>query len=138
VVERIERTCPCYCGCIVQADELEEAFTELVVEYKHEEDNSAATTAIAIDESSGSSVLLLPADRLMSWAPVQKMLRSGAATNRDVTAAIGKAKEASFHHQHNREGVEGSQGGGAGSGSMVDFVGFLEFIHTLDVEVGRF
>lgn len=121
-----------YCA---QADELEEAFTELVVEYKR--DDSAATTAIATDESSGSGMLLLPAGRLMSWAPVKKMLRSGAATERDVTAAIGKAKEASFHHQHKKEGerAEGSQDGGAGAGSMVDFVGFLEFIHSLDIEV---
>lgn len=71
----------------------------------------------------------------MSWAPVKKMLRSGAATERDVTAAIGKAKKASFHHQHRPEGVEGSQDSGADAGSMVDFVGFLEFIHSLDIEV---
>lgn len=125
---------------MLQADELEEAFTELVLQYKHGDGAKTTTTATpapGTDESSCNSRLLLPASRLSAWAPVQKMLRSGAAIDEDVAAAAAKAITASFHkHQHQQGGsVQDENDAGAVEGGMVDFVGFLEFIHNLDIEV---
>lgn len=121
-----------------QADELEEAFTELVLQYKHDNlsanttSTTTTTTPGSTDESCGNSRVLLPASRLAAWAPVQKMVRSGAAIDEDVAAAMAKAVKASFHnHQHQQD----NGGAGAVEGGMVDFVGFLEFIHSLDMEV---
>ncbi|CAN0239211.1 unnamed protein product, partial [Pylaiella littoralis] len=150
----------------LEADELEEAFTELVLQYKHDDQGATATsscppsaTAAAVAASSSSSsggssgstaggsgsgscggssgcgLLLLPVDRLKSWAPVRKMLRSGAAIDEDVAAAAAKAQKASFHHHyHHRKGEEGRDTGDD-SQAAVDFVGFLEFIHSLDIQV---
>ncbi|CAN0103679.1 unnamed protein product, partial [Hapterophycus canaliculatus] len=127
----------------LEADELEEAFTELVLEYKHEITPAEAATTSSGDEGSSSSSrqLLLPTDRLAAWGPVQKMLRSGAAMEEDVAAATAKAHRASFHRRHhNHTGNDSGSGGGGGGDDdaappLVDFVGFLEFIHSLDVEV---
>ncbi|CAM9536619.1 unnamed protein product [Scytosiphon promiscuus] len=121
----------------LEADELEEAFTELILEYKHDHAPAAATTASSDDGGEcGSTQLLLPADRLTTWAPVQKMLRSGVAMEEDVAAASAKAQKASFHHRHHKDkSCDGSGGDDAASSQMVDFVGFLEFIHGLDLEV---
>lgn len=121
----------------LQADELEEAFTELVLQYKHNDGASTATTSADESCTNSNSRLLLPASRLAAWAPVQKMLRSGAAIDEDVAAATAKAVKASFHdhHQHQGGGVQDNDDAPAVEGGMVDFVGFLEFIHSLDIEV---
>lgn len=132
---------------MLQADELEEAFTELVLQYKHDSATGTTTTTTttatatpaSTDESSGNSRLLLPARCLAAWAPVQKMVRSGAAIDEDVAAATAKAVKASSHshHQHHHQGggVQDHHDAGGPEGGMVDFVGFLEFIHSLDIEV---
>eukprot|EP00752_Nemacystus_decipiens_P012110 g10735.t1 len=129
----------------LEADELEEAFTELVVQYKHKDGTTTTTTTIpaSADENctNSNSRLLLPASHLGAWAPVQTMLRSGAAMDEDVAVATTKAVKASFHnhhqqhHHHQRDGVPANDDAHAGEGGMVDFVGFLEFIHSLDMEV---
>lgn len=103
----------------VQADELEEAFAELILEYKHDVSTQPA------EDGTDDSRLLLPAERLTTWAPVQKMLRSGAAVEDDIAAALVRAQEASFHKA-------GEDGNGK---AYMDFVGFLKFIHSLDLEV---
>lgn len=112
-----------------KADELEDAFTELLLEYKHGK-ASDKTSGTAIETSTNTNVsrLLLPLNRLAEWTPVRKMIETGAATEEDVTAALAKAQKAS---SHGGRGEGEKQGDGIG----VDFVGFLEFIHSLDVEV---
>eukprot|EP00903_Cladosiphon_okamuranus_P008378 g8056.t1 len=121
----------------LEADELEEAFTELVLQYKDDvsantTSSTTSTTPGSTDETCGNPRLLLPASRLAAWAPVQKMVRSSAAIEEDVAAAMIKAVKASFHnHQHPQD----NDGADAAEGGMVDFVGFLEFIHNLDIEV---
>lgn len=112
-----------------QADELEDAFAELILEYKHEKASSNTSgTAIEIPTNTNANRLLLPVNRLAAWTPVRKMVETHAATDEDVDVALAKAQKAS------------SRGGGGEDeqqrdGGGVDFVGFLEFIHSLDVEV---